>query len=373
MRYCKRCLFPDTKPDIYFDDEGICDACNSAEKKHNVIEGIDWEARGEEFKEIIDKYRSKDGKNYDCIIPVSGGKDSTWQVYAMKVIHKMNPLAVTFDQFDQTKTGEHNLKILKEIGVDHIHFTMNPNIVKKLIKKGFEIVGDSHWINHVGIFTIPAIIAVKFNIPLIIWGENSQLEYGGPAAGREKKTLDKRWRQEYGGMRGMREEDTVDEEISYSDLKPLIYPTDEDIERVGVTGLFYGYFHKWNPLEHVEVVKKIGWKELPQAWPGSWMAMENCDMKFLDVREHLKWLKYGYGRTTDQINIALRNGAITREEGLKIVKERDGKLTKEMKKEFCDLIEITEDHFNKVRDTFVNKDIFKKNEEGEWEFIEQPN
>lgn len=371
MRYCKKCLFTDTKPDIYFDDSGICDACRSAERKHGIENAIDWDERAKKFKEIIDKYRSKNGMNYDCLVPVSGGKDSVFQAYAMKVIHKMNPLSVTFDQFDATDIGKYNLEVLRSIGVDHIHFTLNPNIVRKLVKKGFEVVGDPYWVNHVGIYTIPARIAVAFNIPLIIWGENPQLEYGGPAASRDNEILDKRWRQEFGCMRGFREEDMVDEEISMSDLKSLLYPSDEEIQRVGVTGLFYGYFFKWNSIEHLKIVEKLGWSHLPQPWPGSWLDWENCDMKFLDIREHLKWVKYGYGRVTDQVNIYIRNGEITREEAIKIVKERDGKFSPEHKEEFCKFIGITGQEFNRIRDTFVNTDIFERDEDGEWRLKEE--
>ena len=234
MKYCKRCLFPDTKPDLYFDEEGICDACRSAERKHGKEKAIDWKARANEFKTILEKYRSKDGMKYDCIVPVSGGKDSTFQVYAMKIFHKMNPLAVTFDQFDATDVGKHNLDILRSIGVDHIHFTINPDIVRRLVRKGFEIVGDSHWINHVGIYTVPTKLAVALKIPLLIWGENSQLEYGGPASSRDNSVLDKRWRQEFGCMRGFREEDMVDDSIKLSDMKSLIWPSDEEIKEVGV-------------------------------------------------------------------------------------------------------------------------------------------
>lgn len=370
MRYCKKCLFPDTKPDIYFDEEGVCDACRSAEKKNSSENLIDWKTREKEFVEIMDKYRS-DGSRYDCIVPVSGGKDSCFQVYAMKMLHKMNPLAVTFDQFDQTDTGRHNLDVLRSIGVDHIHFTLNPNIVKKLVKKGFEIVGDPHWVNHVGIYTVPARIAVSFRIPLIIWGENPQLEYGGPAASRESRILDKRWRQEFGCMRGFREEDMVDDDISIADIKALVYPSDDEVKDVGVTGLFYGYFFKWNAREHLKIVEKLGFKRLPEAWPGSWLDYENCDMKFLDVREHLKWLKYGYGRVTDQVNIDIRNGIIGRNEAKKIVRERDGRLVDWMKKEFCDYIGISTSEFNKIRDTFVNTDIFEKDSRGEWKLREE--
>ena len=161
VAYCKRCLFPETKPDLYFDDEGICDACRSAERKHGVEDAIDWHSREVSFKDIISEARNKSRDWYDCIIPVSGGKDSTWQVYAMKKIHGMNPLAITFDQFDQTKTGYHNLEVLREIGVDHVHFTLNPGVVRTLVRKGFEIVGDHYWVNHVGIYTVPFHFAAK--------------------------------------------------------------------------------------------------------------------------------------------------------------------------------------------------------------------
>ncbi|MBN2881021.1 N-acetyl sugar amidotransferase [Candidatus Woesearchaeota archaeon] len=373
MRYCKRCLFPDTKPDIFFDDEGICDACRSAERKNGIENAIDWKKREEEFKSIIDKYRSKDGMNYDCIVPVSGGKDSCFQVYAMKVIHNMNPLAVTFDQFDKTETSQHDLQVLREIGVDHIHFTMNPKIVRKLVKKGFEIVGDHYWVNHVGIYTVPAIVAVNYQIPLIIWGENPQLEYGGPAASRDNQILDRKWRQEFGLMRGFREEDMVDDDIQLSDLKSMVYPSDEKIASVGVTGLFYGYFFKWNAREHLKIVESLGWKRLPKAWQGSWLDYENCDMEFIDIREHMKWLKYGYGRTTDQVNIDIRNGVITRKEGLEIVKNNDGKVDSKHIDDFCKYIGITKQEYQDVIDTFVNTDIFEKDENGNWKLKQEVN
>jgi N-acetyl sugar amidotransferase len=371
MKYCKRCLFPDTKPDIYFDEECICDACRSAERKHGIEKSIDWEARAKEFSEILEKFRSKDGMQYDCIIPVSGGKDSFFQAYAMKKIHNMNPLAVTFDQFDTVDTGRYNLDILRSIGVDHIHFTLNPLIVKKLVKKGFKIVGDPYWVNHVGMFTIPFRIAVAFNIPLIIYGENTPLEYGGPAADRERRIFDKRYRQEFCGMRGFREEDMVDDEIALSDLKSLFFPSDEEVHRVGVTGLFYGAFFKWNARKHMKIAKEYGWKPLEKPWEGSWLDYENCDMKFLDIREHLKWLKFGYGRVTDQVNIDIRNNDLTRKEALEIVKERDGQFDPKHKREFCDFIGITEEEFDQVADTFVNTDIFTK-KDGKWVLKEEP-
>ena len=184
IKFCKTCLFPDTKPDLYFNKAGICDACASAKRKHGKINSVDWSERKNSFEKILQNAKKKEGL-YNCVVPVSGGKDSSWQVYAMKHIHKMKPLAVTFDQFDQTDLGRNNLDALKSIGVDHIHFSLNPNIVKLLVKKGFEIVGDPYWVNHVGIFTVPMHVANKFNIPLVVYGENPIFEYGGPENDRD--------------------------------------------------------------------------------------------------------------------------------------------------------------------------------------------
>jgi N-acetyl sugar amidotransferase len=366
VRYCKRCLFPETKPDLYFDDDGVCDACRSSERKHGVDDAIDWGEREEQFKQLLVEAKQRAKGVYDCLVPVSGGKDSTWQVYAMKKIHGMNPLAVTFDQFDQTPTGIHNLNVLREIGVDHVHFTLNPNIVKPLIKKGFEIVGDHYWVNHVGIYTVPFHFAVNFGIPLVIFGENPQFEYGGPSMSRDNMIMDRRWRQEFGLMRGLREEDMVDEDISMQDLGMLCYPSDEAMHEAGVLGTFYGHFFKWDAGVHTELVKTLGWSTLPEPPAGSWVDYENCDMKFIDIRERVKYLKFGYGRATDQLNIELRNGRITREKALEIANQSDGNVDPKNIQGFCEYINISREEYDEVMDSFVNHDIFYQSEGGEW-------
>ena len=238
VKYCKECVISNQRPSSFpefkhtrersgakymnFDENGVCDACISAEKKWSSTKLIDWEKRESEFNKIIQSIDRS--QSYDCVVPVSGGKDSTWQVLRAKEKHNLKVLAVTFDQFDQTETGVHNLNILKEIGVDHIHFTLNPNLLKKLVLQGLKQVGDPYWVNHVGMFTIPTIIAVNFNIPLVIYGENPQFEYGGPEESRKPQPMNKRWRQEFAGLRGLREEDMVDDDISYRDIQTLKFP-----------------------------------------------------------------------------------------------------------------------------------------------------
>lgn len=365
LKFCRKCLFPETKPDLYFNEEGICDSCISATRIHGISNSIDWDARKSNFQEIVNKYIG--GDCYNCVVPVSGGKDSTWQVYAMKNIYGMKPLAVTFDQFDQTNIGIHNLEVLREIGVDHIHFTLNPKVVRNLVKKGFEVVGDPYWVNHVGMFTVPFRIAANFGIHLVIYGENPQLEYGGPEKSRDSMIMDRRWRQEFSGMRGFREEDMIDHEITSADIDALRYPSDSEVSEKDIRGLFYGHFHKWDAMEHIKICENIGWKKLDQPPVGSWVDYENCDMQFIDIREHIKYLKYGYGRATDQLNIEIRNGRISREEALDIARNVDGDFSLENKELFCQYINITAAEFERIVDSFANTELFEKID-GKWKF-----
>lgn len=364
--YCKTCLFPNTKPDINFNSQGICDSCVSAKKKHGLYKSINWKIRSKQFDQILKKSKNFSTNYYNCIVPVSGGKDSTWQVYAMKKIHKMRPLAITFDQFDQTDLGKKNLETLKEIGVDHVHFTLSPVLIKRLVKIGFEIVGDPYWINHVGILTVPIHFACKFNIPLVVYGENPLFEYGGPEFDRDNYVMDKKWRQQHGGMRGLREDDLLGKDIDMEDIKMLFFPSDDEIRRAKVQAVFYGHFFKWDPLKHTEFVKKFGWRQLKKPQVGSWSLTENIDMRFIDLREKIKYLKYGYGRATDQLNIAIKLNRISRKEALKIVKKIDGLADPKNEKAFCNYLNISREKYDEILSSFVNQDLFVKDNKGKW-------
>jgi N-acetyl sugar amidotransferase len=347
MRRCKICVMPDTRPELTFDKHGVCDACRSAEKKEKAI---NWNIRKKEFEELLARYRSKDGKNYDCIIPVSGGKDSTYQVYMMKKVFGMNPLCVTFSPCKSTDIGKKNLQCMRDLGVDSILFTPNPVVYKKLFKIGFERLGDPCWPCHVGIFTYPVTVAVKYNVPLLVWGENPQMEYGGPASIREHPYLDKHWLQQFGGMLGNRVEDMVGDDITAKDLVPYTYPSDEEIHRVGVTGLFLGYYFKWDARKQLEVIKKEGFNVREKRSIGTYTNYENLDCGFVDIHDHLKYLKYGFGRCTDQACIDIRNGRLTRVEAMEMVKKYDHEVEKV--KEFCEFIGITEEEFWKIANSF---------------------
>ncbi len=354
---------PETKPDLFFDDKGICDACRSAELKQKV----NWDSRRKEFEVLISKYRNQDGNNYDCIIPVSGGKDSHYQTYVCKVKYGLNPLLVSFEPTLPTELGKKNLKNLIEIfGCDLIQFRKNPVVYKKLGKTAFERVGDHEWPNHLGIFTVPVRIAVAYKIPLIIWGENSQLEYGGPKSARMKSVLDQRWLQEFGGLLGNRIEDMIGVEgLKKPDLLPYFYPSDEELSKVGVHGVFLGYYFNWDAKTQVELMKKYGFS-VKQNGPveGTYTNYENLDDAIVHIHDYLKFVKYGFGRATDHACIDIRNRRLTRTAGAKLVKEYDGKLHQKPLHLFLKFYGMSRRQFFRIVDSFTNKSLFKTDTSG---------
>jgi N-acetyl sugar amidotransferase len=364
LTYCKRCVMPDTKPDLHLDSEGICNACRSYEKRKD----IDWVARRSELVNILERYRSNDGNNWDCIVPVSGGKDSTYQVVQMLELG-MNPLCVTATTCDLTEIGRRNIENIKSLGVDYVEMSPNPKVRAKLNRIGLMQVGDISWPEHVGIFTIPVRASVQFNVPLIIWGENSQNEYGGPAAAAESNTLTRRWLEEFGGLLGLRVSDLIGTEgLSRKDLIPYFYPEDEELSRVGVTGLFLGHYVPWDGLSNVLVAQAFGFETSSSPTLGSMVNYENLDNYQVAIHEYFKYLKFGFGRATDHACLHIRRGRLTREMALSIVKRLDGKFPIEYLgkslNETLQPLDISIDEFVKICDKFTNKKIFKRDSLG---------
>ena len=365
LKYCKRCLIPNSKPDISFNSEGVCIACTNYENRPL----IDWDSRKKELLSILEKYKNNSYTNWDCIIPVSGGKDSTYQVVKMLELG-MNPLCVTATTCDESKIGRINIDNLRSLGVDHIQVSPNPVIRAKLNKIGFEQVGDIAWPEHVGIFTVPVRAAVQFNIPLIIWGENSQNEFGGPAAASENNVLTRKWLEEFGGLLGLRVSDLSDMYgLKKKHLINYIYPSDEELKKVGVTGLFLGHYLPWDGLSNALIAQANGFKTFDSVVEGSMVNYENLDNHQHGIHDYLKFIKFGFGRTTDIASLHIRRGRISREDGLKFVKKHEGKfpwtyLGKNLN-DILDPLDISIDSFIDTCDSFTNKKIFKTDESGD--------
>ncbi len=363
IHYCRRCVMPDTKPDLRMDDQQICNACRSYEQRQS----IDWNAREKELLSVLDPYRSH-GQTWDCIIPVSGGKDSTYQVIRM-LQYGMKPLCVTSTTCNLSEIGRQNIENLKNLGVDHVAFSPDPIIRRKLNRIGLELVGDISWPEHVGIFTLPVSLAVRFGIRLLIWGENSQNEYGGPATASEGRVLNRRWLEEFGGLLGLRVSDLVGQDgIQLRDLIPYQYPTDQELEKVGVTGLFLGYFVPWDGYANALVAQAYGFRTHVTTVEGSLVNYENLDNHQTGIHDYFKFLKFGFGRASDIASLHIRRGRLLRKDAMDLVRKHDGKfpwtyLGKPLE-EILQPLDLSLETFVQICDRFTNKKLFLKDAKG---------
>jgi N-acetyl sugar amidotransferase len=366
IKYCRNCVYPETKPDLSLDENGICDACRFVDVKDST----DWILRKKELETIFDKFKSKDGSNYDCIIPVSGGKDSTYQTYVIKKEFGLNPLCVSYHLPEFTELGRKNLENLKNLGVDCLEFTPNPEICRKMQKIALIEFGDAQWPEHFGIFTVPVQVAVRYNIPLIVWGENSQAEYGGPEKDMQSKYLDSKWCENYGTRIGGQSKSFVGPDIMLQHgiekkfLNPYVYPSDAEIQKIGVTGIFLGSFIKWNTKNQLRKVCELGFTLHDGPSEGTFTNYENLDNKIQGIHDYFKWIKFGYGRATDNASVQIRLKQISREEGMKLVIEHEGKLPEKFLNEFLKQWEMSRDEFLSITEKFTNKELFKQDEHG---------
>ena len=358
LRYCVRCVMPNTKPDLLIDDEGVCSACRAYERRKEV----DWGARKQQFLVLLDRYRSKSDSTWDCIVPVSGGKDSTFQVLRVLQLG-LNPLCVTATTCDLSPLGRKNIENIKSLGVDYVEFTPNPLVRRKLNRIGLRQVGDISWPEHVGIFTIPVRASVQYGVPLIIWGENSQNEYGGPAAAADNNTLNRRWLEEFGGLLGLRVTDLVGlDGIENRHLIPYTYPSDNDLTKVGVTGLFLGYYLPWDGYSNALIAQAHGFTTYNKTVEGSVVNYENLDNHQTGIHDYFKFLKFGFGRATDITCLHVRRGRITRDDALAMVRAHDGNFPwSYLGKSLQDILEpldLSLEEFVRICDRFTNKKLF---------------
>ena len=338
IRYCIRCCMPETQEGIKFDEMGICQACQSSEQKIH----INWVEREQELRKLLDKAKAEAGNNYDCIIPISGGKDSVYQLHVLVNVYGMKPLAVTFSHNWYSETGEYNLQnALKEFNVDHILFTPNRGLVNRIARRSLETIGDACWHCHSGVGAFPLQAAVRFNIPLLIWGE-SIAESSGRAS--YKDPVHKFDRDYFTKVSAKRtpSEMTCDY-LTERDLYPFNVPSIEDIERVGVYGIHLGDYVFWDEERQTEFIREhYGWKETEME--GAFKGYKSAECIMAGVHDFTCYLKRGYGRATFQACVDVRTGLMTREEGLnlarKIDSERPGALDYYLK-----ITQQSEEHF----------------------------
>lgn len=363
MKYCNNCLIPDTRPDQIFDSKGVCNACLSFKNNKN----INWSERLKKLDEIIEEAKSR-ATSWDCVIPSSGGKDSTYQALWARS-KGLNPVLVTASTCDLSQLGRKNLENLKNLGFDTVEISNNSKTRARLNKLSLELIGDISWPEHVSIFTTPIKFALKYKIPLILYGENPQIEYGGPDKSLSNYNLDRKWMEEFGGLIGLRVSDLIDiYKFKKTDLNIYTYPDQNELENFQVKSIFLGFFEMWDSLRNYELAKKNGFSEFHKNIEGCFFNFEKIDNYQHGIHDYFKYLKFGFGRATDQLSYLIRRGKIKRKEAILKVQDFEGFYPKSYMnkslKEILGKINMTVEEFNIICDKFTNKNIFKCDQSG---------
>ncbi len=350
MKYCAKCMLPETHETIQFDNQGVCNICRQHEFKKSKI---DWGKKEKDLEEILDQYKGKHA--YDCIVPFSGGKDSVYTLWRLIKTFKLKCLVVSFDHgFYRPKLIENRTRVFKKLGVDSLIYSPNWKLVRKLMLESLLRKGDFCWHCHSGIFAYPMQVAINYNVPLVIWGE-PQAEYTAYYSYEdtlnEEEEVDERRFNRFVNL-GMTADDMLgmlnDPEIDPRDMSPFIYPKLKDLKRVNYRSICLGSYIPWDVKKQVEIIKtELGWEEDLNAGIPPQYAYEKIECQVQGIRDYLRYIKRGYGRTSHLATIDIRNGRLSRDEGLKLVDEYDGKRPEGLS-HFLEMIALTEEEFNRI-------------------------
>lgn len=353
---------PDTRPRVVFDAEGVCNACRNAENKAS----INWGERKREFLDTIEKYRSKDG-SWDCIVPWSGGKDSSSIAYKLKFEFGLNPLLVTFSPMIPNEVGMHNREALINKGFDHIYFRPNQNVMRKLARRFFIERGNQKVCWDAGVNTVPVQVAVKYNIKLVFYAEHGESEYGGKVINEESKKI-RDFTEVLEHQIGDDPRNWVDDEISTSDLQPYLYPDLNEISRVGVRAMYFSYFFPWSMLENYNYIKdKIEFHTCKAGrTQGTFTNFDSLDDKTDDLYYHMQFVKFGFGRATRDACRMIQNNQMRREEALELARKYDAEFPSAFINENLEYLSLTKEDLEELIDKHRNTEIWG-NENGVWQ------
>ena len=344
LKRCKKCLLPETHESITFNEKGICSICQQNKFKNK----IDWEGRLSDLSKLIETYRGK--YDYDCIVPFSGGKDSVWTLYYLVKKYKVKPLVVRFDHgFLRPNLNENTTRVLRNLGVDFISFTPNWKVVQKLMLQSFLEKGDFCWHCHTGIFSYPMHIAIKFNVPLIFWGEPSA-EYTSYYSYDELEEVDeKRFNRFINlGISAVDMAIRLGGDLDPRDFKPYTYPKIKELRKINYRSVCLGSYIPWDVKKQSKIIMdELDWRgDLVENVPEQY-NYEKIECYMQGVRDYIKYLKRGYTRPTHLATLDIRHNRMTRNEGKKLIKEYEGKEPPSLDI-FLKLVGITKEQFYEV-------------------------
>lgn len=361
MKRCSNCLMAETKPGVSLNDEGLCQACTHRRMRQEV----DYDARFKELEELAEQYRRDDGY-YDCVIPVSGGKDSHFQTYIMSERLKMNPLLVAVvDPFTKTEAGIHNLENLTEaFDCDLITVNLGRQTTRQMMRVALEELGSPAWPIDRAIYCAPIQIGLKMDIPLIVYGENVSWEYGGVQHGHEQK-------EDYSAKDQVKNDVAKDVDfemwyeagVSERDLNMMQYPSLQEIEEIGLEPIYLSYFRPWDGHENYQLGKRYGFRTLRSSdWDREGYIENYIQIDTLGYRVEgwLKYPKYGFRGVTDVVGYWRRSDIvdISLEEGRDLIMEKDHLLDEQVLDDFLDFTGYTDHEFWQIADKWRNEDLF---------------
>ena len=374
--WCKRCVLSNQRPRVVFDEEGVCSACNNRAYKND----IDWGARERELLALLDEHRSKDG-SWDVIVPSSGGKDSGFVAHKLKYEYGMNPLLVTWSPLQYTEIGIQNFRALCEAGFINLKATPDGKVHRKLARLSFEEFGDAFHVFVLGQIYFPIHMACKFNIKLIFYGENGEVEYAGDPAAVDKPFMD--FIDDHNWLKGYLKGSTIDDVLRYAykekdyinegefsegDLTFYRPPSIEELREKNISRIYYfNYFGKWTPQEnYYYCVENTGFKPNPERTEGTYSKYASLDDKMDGFHYYLRYIKFGLGRCMEDAAHEIRDGHLTREEGIALMKRYEGEFPSKYFNDFLEYLDISEEHFWEVVDSWREPHLWNR-VDGEWE------
>ena len=361
MIYCSTCVMPNTKPGVVLDKSGKCNAC----RQKIIKKKVNWSNRENLLKEIVTKIKAENHPFYDCVVPVSGGKDSWFQAIMLSEKYGLKVLCVTLAALLPTTEGITNLNnMIKDLNVDHIKISLKQSVYRDIRRKCFLEQGEPNWAEHMAVFSAVVNTALIYEVPLIVWGEDIATEFGGDT--KDLKTPNALNINESDLISGKEIEDWLDKDISKRDTFFYKYPTQSKLNKTKIKSIYLSQYVNWDGRKNYEIVKKRGFTARKAGnLKGNYIAYDNIDEKLCEINIWFKYLKFGFWRPTDQCCYDIWNDRLSRSEAINIVKDLSDDFPEEYFYDFLNFHKLTKQEFWFTVEKFRNKDIWESTN-GKW-------